>query len=403
VAVRSVRLPNVNLTKYVNLDGQWRFCPVVYSGNGRIKPDQVLVNGKPETHTEGAYYIEWYDNGKRKRRSVGKNALDAFAAQKRQAQVLGAKAHGITVSEGDPTSPTLGEACEEFLREIELHRKHKTFLQYSTALTYLKESVGERKRLADVSRKDLLNFVQYIRQEKNLAERTAWTKLTVAVQLLKSNGIRGLLARKDWPRFVQTEPEVYSPEQIQKLLATCDDFRRTLFEFFWMTGFREQEVQRVTWSDVDFTAQVVRVVAKPDWRPKTWEEREVPMSDRLVQSLQYYRRVANTKTPYVFSTSTGQVCYHFLDMLKKTALEAGLNCGLCDNGTNICAVSPVCDRWYLHKFRATFATMLLQNTDLATVQRYLGHKDLASTMRYLRPARGSTARAKVNDTFAPFV
>lgn len=399
----SIKLPSVNLTKYVKLGGQWRFCPVVFSGNGRIKPDQVLANGKPETHSEGTYYVEWYDSGKRTRRSVGKNALDAFAAQKRQAQVLAAKAHGISVEEDDPTSPTLGEACEDFLHEIQLHRKRKTFQQYSTALTYLKESVGERKRLAEITRKDLLDFVQFLRQEKQLAERTAWTKLTIAVQLLKSNGIRGLLARKDWPRFVQTEPEVYSPEQIQKLLSSCDDFRRTLFQFFWMTGFREQEVQHVTWNDVDFTAQVVRVVAKRDWRPKTWEEREVPMPDKLSQSLQQHRRLLKTNTVYVFPTSTGKVCHHFLDMLKKAALEAGLNCGLCDNGTAICAVSPVCETWYLHKFRATFATMLLQNTDLPTVQRYLGHKDLASTMRYLKPARGSTARAKVNDTFARFL
>ena len=38
-----------------------RYCPVVLSANGRVKPDAVLVNGKPERHPEGAYYIEWRD------------------------------------------------------------------------------------------------------------------------------------------------------------------------------------------------------------------------------------------------------------------------------------------------------------------------------------------------------
>ena len=43
----------------------------------------------------------------------------------------------------------------------------------------------------------------------------------------------------------------------------------------------------------------------------------------------------------------------------------------------------------LHKFRATFATHALQGgVDLRTVQSWMGHTDLASTMRYLRPARG---------------
>jgi site-specific recombinase XerD len=52
--------------------------------------------------------------------------------------------------------------------------------------------------------------------------------------------------------------------------------------------------------------------------------------------------------------------------------------------------------YYLHKFRATFATTCLQSgIDLKTVQQWLGHTDLASTMRYLRAARGAGVKAKV--------
>jgi hypothetical protein len=52
------KVPNVNLTKYVNLgENQWRFCPVVIAGNGRVKPDYVLAAGQPELHREGSYYI----------------------------------------------------------------------------------------------------------------------------------------------------------------------------------------------------------------------------------------------------------------------------------------------------------------------------------------------------------
>ena len=47
------------------------------------------------------------------------------------------------------------------------------------------------------------------------------------------------------------------------------------------------------------------------------------------------------------------------------------------------------DDFFLHKFRATFATKHLQaGVDLRTVQMWLGHKDMESTMRYLKPARG---------------
>jgi hypothetical protein len=74
----------VNLTKRIRTGTGLRYCPVVLSANGRIKPDAVLVNGKPERHPEGAYYIEWHGDGKRIRLSVGKDAADASAMRLRK-------------------------------------------------------------------------------------------------------------------------------------------------------------------------------------------------------------------------------------------------------------------------------------------------------------------------------
>src|SRR5947209_7368815 len=70
--------------------------------------------------------------------------------------------------------------------------------------------------------------------------------------------------------------------------------------------------------------------------------------------------------------------------------------------TNI--VSQRCERaglnpkdCWLHKFRATYATTLLQSgVDLRTVQSYLGHSDMESTARYLKPARNSATVVKLN-------
>jgi|SRR5215471_3251223 len=44
----------VNLTKRVQTPHGSRYCRVVLSANGRVKPDVVIVNGKPENHPEGA-------------------------------------------------------------------------------------------------------------------------------------------------------------------------------------------------------------------------------------------------------------------------------------------------------------------------------------------------------------
>jgi len=58
-----------------------------------------------------------------------------------------------------------------------------------------------------------------------------------------------------------------------------------------------------------------------------------------------------------------------------------------------------CHFW-LHKFRATFATRCLwAGVDLRTVQLWLGHSDIESTMRYLKPSRSQQVREKVNEIF----
>jgi len=61
-----------------------RYCPVVESTNGRVKPDQVLVNGRPEKHADGAYYLEWREKGRRVRLSVDKDAQEAAARRQRK-------------------------------------------------------------------------------------------------------------------------------------------------------------------------------------------------------------------------------------------------------------------------------------------------------------------------------
>ena len=98
---------------------------------------------------------------------------------------------------------------------------------------------------------------------------------------LKANGIRGLVGKNDWPRYTEEEPEMYEQEELDKLFKACDAEERLWFEFFLMTGMREQEVMYTYWSDVNFAASTVRVSHKPDrgWTPKAYKEREIPIPD----------------------------------------------------------------------------------------------------------------------------
>jgi integrase/recombinase XerD len=206
---------------------------------------------------------------------------------------------------------------------------------------------------------------------------------------LKAHGIEKLLQKKDKVKFTLSVPEVYEDEQLEAFFAACEPDERVFFEFLLMTGFRKKEAAFVEWRDVDLKASVARVTAKTQYsfKPKDYEEREVPIPDQRAAALKSWHAQRNG-SDLVFPTRNGTPRRHrtqLLDLCKAIAERAKLN--------------P--DDFWLHKFRATFATKHLRSgVDLGTVQSWMGHNDLASTMRYLKPARGKGMREKVNATFA---
>ena len=78
--------------------------------------------------------------------------------------------------------------------------------------------------------------------------------------------------------------------------------------------------------------------------------------------------------------------------------RAGLNCGQCiTKHGNKCAEGPHCQHFFLHKFRHTFATEHLRHgIDIRTLQTWMGHRDIKSTMVYLKGVQSKDALAKVN-------
>ncbi|HEX3740236.1 MAG TPA: site-specific integrase [Terriglobales bacterium] len=365
-----------------------RYCPVVLSANGRIKPNLVLVNGKPERHPEGSYYLEWRDGSKRVRLSVGKDAQDAAARRLRKEAELNAVIHGVTVApdKSDSKHRPIGAAITAYLEETKLTKKPKTLAAYTTALDYFQESC-HKMYLEEIERHDMLKFSAFLRDDKNQAPRSCWNKFANVMSFLKANGVRGLLKKTDWPRFTEEEPEIYEESELSKLFSACDEEERLWFEFFVMTGMREQEVMFSYWSDVNLTASTVRVTHKPDrnWTPKAYKERELPIPAKLTKKLKAWRKKSAKGCNLIFPTTGYKPKLDFLDCLKAVAERAKLDK----------------ENFWLHKFRATFATRCLwAGVDLRTVQLWLGHSDMESTLRYLKPSRSDETRAKVNAIFS---
>src|SRR5262249_58324269 len=136
------------------------------------------------------------------------------------------------------------------------------------------------------------------------------------------------------------EPEIYERDELEALFAACDEDERLWYEFFLMTGMREQEVMYTYWSDINLQHATVRVSHKPDrgWTPKAYKEREVPIPAKLVSSLRERKSKHDKKCPLVFPTSGCRPKLDFLDRLKAVAERAELDT----------------DHFWLHKFRATY-------------------------------------------------
>jgi integrase/recombinase XerD len=104
-----------------------------------------------------------------------------------------------------------------------------------------------------------------------------------------------------------------------------------------------------------------------------------------VKKLKVWKTKSDKACGLVFPTSGCNPKLDFLDCLKACADRANLDK----------------DSFWLHKFRPTFATRCLwAGVDLRTVQQWLGHSDMESTMRYLKPSRSEKVREKVNEIFA---
>jgi site-specific recombinase XerD len=85
-------------------------------------------------------------------------------------------------------------------------------------------------------------------------------------------------------------------------------------------------------------------------------------------------------------------------IVKRVAERSKLNCGQCiTKHGNKCSEGPHCQHFFLHKFRHTFATEHLRHgVDIRTLQIWMGHRDIKSTMVYLKGMQSKDVLAKIN-------
>jgi integrase/recombinase XerD len=394
-------------------EGKYRYVKPVYAANERLKPLWALVNGKPERHPEGSYHLRYTRDGRRVWEAVGAEPAQALAKLARREKILEAVSLGIEVVEPEKRQlprakrGKLRAAVDEYLGDVSKYKAPRTYEAYRCSLDAFLKSC-RKDDPAEVNRRDILDFVDTMTAQ-DISDRTKFNRVQNVLTFFRRLRLPEIMHPSEMPKYTESLAKVYSKEQLKRFFAACDEDGLVLFQFFLGSGCRDNEVVHACWEDLDFDAGTYSVRKKVEWKfqPKDYEEREIPLSDGLLDLLRGHRQ-RHPEGRLIFPREDGERDHHMLRYLKKIALVAGLNCGYCVSSKDeqSCREHPVCHEWHLHHFRRTFATMHADaGVKIHEISRWCGHSSLEVTQRYLATtaARSKKARAWANGTFAALI
>jgi len=231
--------------------------------------------------------------------------------------------------------------------------------------------------LTGAKRTDLEAYLHQMAQQ-GMAEKTQARRLSAMREfyrfLFSENALRQnptdyLIA----PKIGKALPKYLSESEVGRLLDTAENEEKriyTLLEVLYASGLRVSELVGLPVSAADVDNRTLRVLGKGS------KERIVPLNERAVNALEKWMTFREARLPvgrinkwlFPSSAKSGHLTRDgFFKHLKKVALSAGVPPQ---------KVSP-------HVFRHSFASHLIaHDADLRSVQKMLGHADIATTEIY---------------------
>lgn len=368
----------------------WPRASVVRDANGRIRPGYALIDNMPVHVDDFRYEVRYYEKRKLKYKNAGRNPVQAEGLRHRIESQSTAKAiaerAGIRVEIAEERR-TLRGTSQQYIDDAVARQAIEAAEQ---ARNVTEEFIGlvRKTYIDELTRQDVLQFHEALRK-RGCEDRTVANKHVRLASWLRFAGFdKKELPPK--PKYELELPTVYTPDEVSSILGAADPYMHLVILLALKCGLRDQEIVHLTWTSVDLERKMLRVQGNPKWqfKVKDYEQRDLPIPVDLLIALKARKR-AKPNTTLVVGTARDHPNRKLLRLLKRIVKREKLGCGHCEG----CQPGHTgCSGWELHKFRRTFATRALQTPgmDLRTVQMLMGHKDIKSTMRYLRPAESES-------------
>jgi integrase len=343
----------------------------------RVEPGLYL-------QTNGVYGTYLTINGKPRYKTVGRKLSEA----RRQRDLLRAKAH-----QGElPSQPKISfkQLATAWLQILEAQvaageRGPRTLENYSYYLNkHLLPALGHRPAHT-ITTDELAQLINELRG-KGLAPKTIAGALVPLGRILNHALRRGYindnplrrLERHERPRVHRQEQRVLDHNQIALLLEHTLPTYKPLLATALYTGMRLSELTGLTWAEIDFAEQVIRVRYQlsratrdqPAQRVRLKTPaatRDIPLLPQLAALLKRHKLASrySSDSDYVFASATGTpLAWRNIERrgLRHAADKAGLN-------------PPEKPRLRLHDLRHTYASHLITELrlDPAHVSKLLGH------------------------------
>jgi len=273
-----------------------------------------------------------------------------------------------------------GEKCfVEYLKTLADKRKTSNQDNWMASLNYLKKFTGGTLKFSKLNEKFLENFKEFLlttksqrSNKKSLAQNSAvsyFNKVKAALkQAYKDDILQTDLNSKIKPiKAADTRREYLTLDELNQLANTpCNDpqMKRTSL-FAAVTGMAFKEIQNLVWGDISYTEDQGYLILTQ--RQKTQSDNYLPIS----------------KQAYGFTEGTTNP----KEMPQEKKVFEGLKYSAYNNKHlhQWIGAAGITKHITFHSFRHTFATLQLSNgTDIYTVSKMLGHKDLKTTQIYAK-------------------